>query len=105
MRNSVLRENWQYRPSDSQVFSGDSSINLESCILLYLECKKPSHWKRLWCLERLRARGEGATENEMIGWHQGLNGHEFEQTPGDSEGQGSLACCSLWGCKESGMTE
>ena len=101
----MLRENWQYRPSDSQVFSGDSSINLESCILLYLECKEPSHWKRLWCLERLRARGEGATENEMIGWHQGLNGHEFEQTPGDSEGQGSLACCSLWGCKESGMTE
>ena len=36
----------------------------------------------------------------MIGWHHRLNGHEFEQTPGDSEGQGSLACCSPWGCKE-----
>ena len=36
----------------------------------------------------------------MVGWHHWLNGHEFEQTPGDSEGQGSWACCSPWGCKE-----
>ena len=41
----------------------------------------------------------------MIGWHYQLNGHEFEQTPEDGEGQGSLACCSLWGCKESDMSE
>ena len=41
----------------------------------------------------------------MVGWHHPLNGHEFEQTPGDSEGQGSLACCSPWGCKESNMSE
>ena len=34
------------------------------------------------------------TEDEMVGWHHGLNGHEFEQAPGDVEGQGSLACCS-----------
>ena len=33
------------------------------------------------------------TEDEMVGWHHGLNGHEFEQTPGDGEGQGSLVCC------------
>ena len=38
--------------------------------------------------------GKGTTEDEMVGWHQRLNGHEFEQTPGDAEGQGSLACCS-----------
>ena len=37
------------------------------------------------------------TENEMVGWHHQLNGHEFAQTPGDGEGQGSLACCSSWG--------
>ena len=43
------------------------------------------------------------TEDEMVGWH--LNGHEFEQAPGDNEGQGSLACCSRWGCKESDRTE
>ena len=43
-------------------------------------------------------------EDEMVGWHPRLNGHEFEQTPGDTEGQGSLACCSVWGCKELDMT-
>ena len=45
--------------------------------------------KRPWCWERFRAGGErGATENEMVGWHHRLNGHEFEQALGDSEGQG-----------------
>ena len=48
---------------------------------------------------------KGATEDEMFGWHHRLNGHEFEQTPGDSEGQGSPACCSSWGHRESDMTE
>ena len=48
---------------------------------------------------------KGAKENEMIGWHQQLNGHEFEKTPGESEGQGSLEGCSPWGQKESDMTE
>ena len=46
----------------------------------------------------------GVTEDEMIGWHHRINGHEFEQTPGDNGGQGSLACCSLWGRKESDTT-
>ena len=45
------------------------------------------------------------TEDEMVGWHHPLNGHESEQTPGDSEGQGSLACCISWGRKELNMTE
>ena len=40
------------------------------------------------------------TEDEMVGWHYRLNGHEFEQAQGDSEGQGSLACCSPWGRTE-----
>ena len=44
---------------------------------------------------------KGMTEDEMVGWHHWLNGHEFEQTPGDSEGQGSLACCGPWIHKES----
>ena len=44
--------------------------------------------------------GEGATEDEMFGWHHLLNGHEFEQTPGDSVEQRSLACCSPWGHRE-----
>ena len=41
----------------------------------------------------------------MVGWQHQINGHEFEQTPGDSEGQGSLMCCSLWGYKESDITD
>ena len=41
----------------------------------------------------------------MVGWHHRLNGHEFEQTPGDGEGQGSLACCGPWGLKQSDTTE
>ena len=44
-------------------------------------------------------------ENEMVGWHHRLDGHEFEQAPGVGDGQGSLACCSPWGHKESDMTE
>ena len=45
------------------------------------------------------------TEDEIVGWHHRLNGYEFEQTLGYSEGQGSLACCSQWGCKDLDMTE
>ena len=45
------------------------------------------------------------TEDEMIGWHHRLNGPEFEQVLGVGDGQGSLECCSLWGCKELDMTE
>ena len=44
-------------------------------------------------------------EDEMVGWHHQLNGHEFEQTPGDSEGQGSLMRCNPWGCKELELAE
>ena len=45
------------------------------------------------------------TEGKMVGWHHQLNGHEFEQALGDSEGQGSLACCSPWGHKGLYTTE
>ena len=44
-------------------------------------------------------------EDEMVGCHHLLNGHEFEQAPGAGVGQGVLACCGSWGCKESDMTE
>ena len=48
---------------------------------------------------------KGATEDEMARWNHRLNRHKFEQTLGDTEGQGSLACCSPWGCKESDTAE
>ena len=50
-------------------------------------------------------RKKGVTEDEMVGWHHRLNGHEFEQTLGDGKGQGSLVCCDSWGHKESDRTE
>ena len=45
------------------------------------------------------------TENEMVGWHHQLDGHEFEEAPGVGDGQGGLVCCSPWSCKESDRTE
>ena len=48
-----------------------------------------------------RQAEKGMTEDEMVGWHHQLNGHEFEEALGNGEGQGSLACCSPWGRKES----
>ena len=45
------------------------------------------------------------TEDEIVGWHHRLDGHEFEQAPGVGDGQGSLVCCSPWGSKELDMTE
>ena len=61
-------------------------------------------------LEKTLVLGEidgkkGATEDEMVGWHQRLDGLEFEQVLGVGDGQGSLVCCSLWGRKESDTTE
>ena len=50
-------------------------------------------------------REKGTIEDEMVGWHHWLGSHEFEQAPGVGDGQGSLACCSPWGCKELDMTE
>ena len=52
-----------------------------------------------------RKEEKGTTEDKMVGWHHCLNGHEFEQVPGDGEGQGNLACCSPWRHKESDTTE
>ena len=52
-----------------------------------------------------RQEEKGMTEDEMFRWHHGINGHKFEQALGNGEGEGSLACCSLWGHKELYMTE
>ena len=52
-----------------------------------------------------RQEEKGTTDDEMVGWHHRLNGHEFEQALGDIEGQRSLVCCSPWVYKESDTTE
>ena len=61
--------------------------------------------EKILMLRKTEGRRRDETEDEMAGWHHRLNGHESEQTRGDSEGRGSLACFSFWGCKESDMTE
>ena len=60
---------------------------------------------RASCRERVKAEEKRVTEDEMAGWHHQFNAHELGQTPGDGEVQGSLSCCSPWGCRESDMTE
>ena len=52
-----------------------------------------------------RREEKGTTQDEMVGWHDRLNGHEFEQALAVGDGRGSLACCSPWGCKELDVTE
>ena len=64
--------------------------------------------RRADSLEKILMLGKeekGTTEDEMVGWHHRLNGHEFEPAPGVGDGQGILACCSPWNHKESNMTE
>ena len=56
-------------------------------------------------LGKIEGRRRRGRQDEMVGWHHRLNGHEFEQAPGDSEGQESLACFSPWGRKESDTTK
>ena len=48
---------------------------------------------------------KGITEDKMVGWYHWLNGHEFEETLGGGDGQGGLACCCPWGCKQLDTTE
>ena len=62
-------------------------------------------WKELDAGKDWRQEEKWMTEDELVGWHHWLKGHEFDQTPGDSEGQGSLARCSPSGHKQSDMTQ
>ena len=86
------------------VFFGRNDAKAETPVLW------PPHAKS-WLLEKTDAgrdweqEGKGTTEDEMAGWHHWLDGHEFEWTLGDGDGQGGLACCDSWGRKESDTTE
>ena len=68
-------------------------------------CKELTYVKRPWCWEHWGQEEKGMAENEMVGGHHWLSGHEFEQILGDSEGQGGLECCSPWGHEESDTTQ
>ena len=68
-------------------------------------CEQLTHWKRPDAGKDWGQEEKGTTEDEMVGWHLWLNGHEFEQAPGVGEGQGSLVCFRPWGHKELDTTE
>ena len=109
-----LRVPWTARRSNESILKEISpGCSLEGMMLkLKLQLKLwPPHAKS-WLIGKDSDTGrdcgqeeKGMTEDEMAGWHNRLNGHEFEWTPGVVDGQGGLACCDSWGRKESDMTE
>ena len=90
--------------NQSWIFIGRTDVEAETPILWVPAVKNWLIWKdpdagKDWRWET------GMTEGEMVGWHHWINGHEFEQAPAVGDGQGSLACYSPWGHKESDMNE
>ena len=102
----ILIEIKPVNPKGNQpwIFIGRTVAKAEAPILWPPDGKSWLTRKNTDALEDWREEEKGVTEDETVGWHHWLDGHEFEQTLGDSEGQGSLACCSPQGCKESEMT-
>ena len=89
----------------SWIFTGRTDVEVETPILQPPDVKNWLIWKDTDAGKDWRQEEKGTTENEMVGWHHRLDGHEFEWTPGVGDGQGGLACCDSWGHKESDMTE
>ena len=87
------------------IFTERTDAETETPILWPPDVKNWLIWKDPDAGKDWRQEEKGAIEDEMVGWHHRLNGHEFESTPGVGDGQGGLACCSPWGHKESDMTE
>ena len=86
------------------IFTGRADAKTEVLILWPPEVKSWLIGKDPDAGKNWRQEEKGTTEDEMVRWHHWLNGHEFEQALGDDKGQGSLACCSPWGCKELNTT-
>ena len=87
------------------IFIGRTDAETEATILWPPDVKSWLIWKDPDAGKDWRQEEKGTTEDEMVGWHHWVNGHEFEQALGDGEEQGSLVFCSPWGCKESDMTK
>ena len=86
------------------IFIGRTDAEAEAPVLWPSDAKSWLIGKDPAAGEDWRQKEKGAKEDEMVGWHHRLDEHEFEQTLGDSEGQGRLACCSSWGGKELYLT-
>ena len=91
--------------NQSWIFIGRTDIEAETPILWPPDVKNWFIGKDPDAGKYWRQEEKGMTEDKVVGWHDWLNGHEFEQALGDDEGQGSLECYSPWGCKELDTTE
>ena len=91
--------------TESWIFTGRTDVEAETLILWPPHAKSWLIWKDSDAGKDWGQEEKGTTEDEMVGWHHRLNGHGFGWTPGVSNGQGGLACCSPWGHKESDTTE
>ena len=89
----------------SWVFTGRTDFEAETPILWPPDAQTWLIWKDPDAGKDWGREEKGMTGNEMVGWHQRLNGHEFGLTPGVGDGQGGLVCCGSWGHIESDMTE
>ena len=89
----------------SWIFIGRTDAEAETLILWFLDVKNWPIGKDPDVRKDLRWEEKGMTEDEIVGWYHRLDGHGFKQVLGVGDGQGSLACCSPWGHKESDMTE
>ena len=101
-----MRVPWTARRSNQSILKEISpGCSLEG-LMLKLELQHFGHlMRRADLLEKTLMLEKGMTEDEMVGCHHQLDGHEFEQAPGDGDGQGNLACYSPWGREESDTTE
>ena len=94
-----------HKGSQSWLFIGRTEAEAETPILWPPDVKNWLIWKDHDAGKDWRQEEKGTTEDEMLGWHHWLDGHEFEQASGVGDGQGGLVCCSSWTCKELDMTE
>ena len=106
----LLRVPWTARRSNQSIQKEISPEYSLEGLMLKLKLQYSGHlMQRTDSLEKTLMLGKSEvsrmTEDEIVGWHHLLDGHEFEQALGDGDGQGGLACCSLWGCRESDVTE
>ena len=89
----------------SWIFTGRTDAEAEAPILWPPDVKDSLIWKGPGAEKDWRREEKWKTEDEIVGWHHQLDGHESEQVPGVGDGQGGLICCHPWGHKESDMTE
>ena len=91
--------------NQSWMFIGRTDVEAETPILWPPDAKNWLILKDFDSGKDWRQEEKATAEDEMVGWHHRLNGHEFESTPGVGDGQGGLAFCNPWGCEKSDMTE